>query len=90
MLTNTNYIPREQAIRMCEITAVKVCEMFGVNAVVSYSQGVARYGTFFKDMVRAKRLVPRYAGKGSTGKRQFAVRDILALIDEEAAKAELI
>lgn len=85
-----NTIKHDSLFAVAQMAAVATCEMFGVNAVVSYTQGVARYGSFFKDMVKARRLVPRYAGKGNTGKRQYAVKDILALMAEESAKAELL
>ena len=70
--------------------ALATCEMLGVRAVVSYTQGAAKYGAFFRSMVKSGRLRPVYSGKGATGKREYAIKDILALQAQEAAKAELL
>lgn len=72
-----------------QAAAVAVCEMFGINTYLSYTQANNRYGAIFRKAVKEGRLLPRYAGKGPTGKRQYAVRDVLAILQEEAAKAEL-
>ena len=75
---------------MAQQAALATCELLGVRAVVSYTQGAAKYGSFFKSMVKSGRLRPVYSGKGVTGKREYAIKDILALQAEEAAKAELL
>ena len=69
--------------------ALSALELAGVNPVLSYSQASAKYGKFFKDMVCEGRIHPRYSGKGATGKREYAIKDILLLMEAESAPAKL-
>lgn len=72
-----------------ESIALGVCEQFGVKTMISYRQGVATYGQFFRDCVSSGRLQEKKTTM-KKGKREFAVRDILALIAEEDDKACLM
>ncbi len=85
-----NQVTHEEMLAIGKVAAITVCEFFGVDPVISYTQGIRMYGAFFRTMVKNKRLQPRNAGKGKTGKREYAIKDIIALKAEESAKATII
>ena len=47
------------------------------------------YGKWFREAVKAGRLKPVSVGVGRNGRRQYAVRDILALRAEDAARSDI-
>lgn len=73
-----------------ETIAISVCEQFGVNTLVTYRQGIITYGQFFKDNVASGKLQPVKKGKGEKGKREYSVRDVIALLATEKEKAQLV
>ena len=75
---------------ICQMGAVAMCDMMGLNTRLSYSRAVAEYGQFFKEMVRTGRISPVRVGKGKNGIHWYSVSDILALRAEEEAKAKLL
>ena len=77
-------------LSIAQVAAITTCELMGVDTAISYSEGARTYGSFFRDMVKARRLQPCRSGKGKNGKRFYAVKDIIALQAEEQARAELL
>ena len=77
-----------QDIASC--AAVQVMEALGVSSGrISQRQAEDGYGRWFRDAVKDRRIKPVSIGDGKNGKKLYAVRDILALRAEDAARASL-
>lgn len=74
-----------------EQTVLATAALLGIGETeLSYTKASAKFGNFFRDMVKAGRLQPRRVGNGRNGTHRYAVSDILALKREEEAKAKLM
>lgn len=72
-------------------TVVEMAIMLGIgDTEVSYTQGSARFGSFFRDMVHRGKLKPCRVGQGRNGTHWYSVRDIVNLKAEEESKAKLL
>lgn len=77
-----------QDIAQC--AAAQVMEALGVSSGrISQTQAEEVYGKWFREAVKAGRLKPVSVGVGRNGRRQYAVRDILALRAEDAARSDI-
>lgn len=77
-----------QDIAQC--AAAQVMEALGVSSGrISQTQAEEVYGKWFREAVKAGRLKPISVGVGRNGRRQYAVRDILALRAEDAARSDI-
>lgn len=81
----------KEIARVVEQAVVSTAAMLGIGETeMSYTRASQKYGQFFRDMVRSRRLRPCRVGNGKNGTHWFAVKDILALKNEEEDKASLI
>lgn len=77
-----------QDIAQC--AAAQVMEALGVSSGrISQTQAEEVYGKWFREAVKAGRIKPVSVGVGRNGRRQYAVRDILALRAEDAARSDI-
>lgn len=77
-----------QDIASC--AAVQVMEALGVSSGrISQRKAEEVYGKWFKDAIKERRIKPVSIGEGKNGTKMYAVRDILALRAEDAARASL-
>ena len=77
-----------QDIASC--AAVQVMEALGVSSGrISQRKAEEVYGKWLKDAIKERRIKPVSIGEGKNGTKMYAVRDILALRAEDAARASL-
>lgn len=70
--------------------AAQALQAMGVSSgYISQNQARHTYGNWFLDAVASGRLKPAKVGVGKTGTKHFKVTDILALLLEDEANAEL-
>lgn len=77
LLTTVAEMGAAAALRTAGITTGEICK----------SEGERRFGRWFTDQVAYGNLRPVRCGKGSNGKRWFAVEDILALKAAQQVRA---
>ena len=77
-----------QDIAQC--AAAQVMEALGITSGrISQTQAEEVYGKWCREAGKHGRLKPVSIGEGRNGRRHYAVRDILALRAEDAARSDI-
>jgi hypothetical protein len=80
-----------EAESVVERTVIFMADMLGIGRTeMSYAKANAKFGKFFRDMVKKGRLKPCRYGDGKNGTHWYSILDILELKAEELEKARLM
>ena len=86
----TDKLTQEVLLTVAEMGAAAALRTAGVSTgEICKSEGERRFGPWFTTQVKSGALRPVRCGKGTNGKRWFAVEDILALKAAQQIRASV-
>ena len=86
-------LTKEEIQQLADIAAQRAVEAAGITSgMISEREAGRRFGAWFKNAVKARRISPAQIGVGKGGTRRYQLSDILILqaADKQQARVQLM